>query len=368
MRVVPLCLALLALTHCRTGLYVTGEDEQLADATAETSDAAEVATDSFEDVDAEVPMCVPGVITLLKATPAVMLVLDRSGSMGGRLGTTSMGTRWHILTEALASALPSVDDTMAIGALFFPNATSPRGSETCNVSTSADLVPKTGNVSALITKMRANTPMGGTPTAVAIDTAAGILQGVRAAKSARALVLATDGAPGCNSMLDARTCRCASTTVNCRRDANMCLDDARTIERTKHFADLGLPTYVIGIDVGGVDDFSDVLDAVAIAGGRPLSTGSHKYYAAGSATELDAAIVTIRDQVAACTYLTTSVPDPGGSITVSVGGVEVPYDETGKSGWRWADETNGEIELTGDACSKAASTHDVSARVECRGG
>lgn len=365
MRVAPFCLALLALVNCRTGLYVTGEDE--GDAAEDALvDASDVATESLEDVEAEAPpMCVPGVITLVKATPAAMLVLDRSGSMGFRLGTGS-GTRWQSLTDALASALPSVDETMAIGALFFPNATSPRGAETCNVSTSADFVPKTGNVTALVAKMRANTPMGGTPTAVAIDTAAGILEGVRAAKTARALVLATDGGPGCNAMLDPRTCRCSSTTVSCTREVNNCLDDVRTEERLKHWADLGLPTYVIGIDV---EDLGDVLDAMAVAGSRPLSTGSHKYYAATSAKELDAAIVSIRDQVAACTYLTTSVPDPGGSIRLDVGGVTIPYDETGKNGWRWADEKNGEIELSGPACTSAATSMSaVTAHVECKGG
>src|SRR5438128_80514 len=61
--------------------------------------------------------CMPGHITLNKATPVVLLVLDRSSSMSTRFDNT---TRWKALTESLASALPPVDRKMQLGALIFP--------------------------------------------------------------------------------------------------------------------------------------------------------------------------------------------------------------------------------------------------------
>jgi hypothetical protein len=311
--------------------------------------------------------CTPGLITLERAQPTVMMVLDRSGSMGQRLGGTT-DTRWQILTRALAAAMPAVDKTMRIGALVFPSGS---GARTCNVNTTPELEPATGNVTALIDLLRSRSPAGGTPTADAIENAATALLAKRAARAARALVLATDGAPVCNFGLDPKTCRCGSTTSSCAGRPELCLDDKHTVEVLADYASRGAPTYVIGIAASSAGGFPDVLDAMAIAGGRPKTTGAHKFYGADSESELDAALIAIRDQVGACNYLTLSVPDREGAINVLVDGVVVPYDESGMNGWRWVDKDNGQIEFSGAWCSRVAgpaSALRIEARVECSDG
>ena len=175
----------------RTGLMVDGV---VADANAVTdvSDA---------EAGADVVTCTPGVITLAKATPAVMFVLDRSGSMADSLGATNGNqSKWTLLANALRATLPTVDDAMQIGALFFPSAGAggPGGSQ-CSVPGAPDLSPATGNVQPLLKLMQQTRPNGGTPTADALQVAAARLLGVRAASTARALVLATDGAPDCDA-------------------------------------------------------------------------------------------------------------------------------------------------------------------------
>jgi hypothetical protein len=297
--------------------------------------------------DAPVP-CTPGRITLERARPAVMMVLDRSGSMGRGFG--GVETRWSILTRALASALPPVDSTMSLGALMFPRR---GGGQTCALPTTPELTPALGNVDELLAEMRKSKPRGGTPTAAAIELASKTILAHRAATTARAMVLATDGAPVCNSALDPRTCRCGSSELSCTGRPDLCLDDARTINALRATLAKGVPTYVIGIAATEEGGFPDVLDAMAVAGGRPKLTGPSRYYGADSEAELDEALVAIRDQVGACTYLTVSVPDAAGDLTLLINGVAVPYDESGTNGWSWVDRANGQIALAGAACTRA---------------
>jgi hypothetical protein len=330
--------AFLAVMSCgaRTGLLV---DDFSGGSGTGVGDAALDA-----DADAVAVACTPGHFGLTKAIPAVSFVIDRSRSMGTRF--SGARSRWEVLTDALATTLPPIDATMDLGALIFPAVAT--GDQSCSVAGTPDLPLALNNVGPLVALMRANVPNGGTPTAPALENAATALLSFRAASSARAMVLATDGAPNCNSALDGRTCRCVSG--RCGNNPDQCLDDVRTVETITRHATQGLPTYVIGIE-DSAGEFSDVLDAMANAGGRPRASGAHRYYAATSAAELDDALVTIRNQVGGCVFLSVSVPSADGSISVTANGAIVPFDPTGKNGWSWANRANGEIVLSGDACA-----------------
>jgi von Willebrand factor type A domain len=308
-------------------------------------------------VDGGTP-CIPGVVTLTRARATVMFVLDRSGSMSSQFGAT---TRWQALTDGLAQSLPSVDQTTAIGAYIFPSGGLNAG---CGVSGAADLAPATGNVSRLLALMNRSSPSGGTPTAPALDRAAAAVRSVRAATSARALVLATDGAPGCNSQLDPLTCICTSTQ-SCFQNVDNCLDDTRTLQELSVITASGLPTWVIGIQDATDSVLIDVLNRMAVAGGRPR-IGTPRFYPATSPGELEAALATIRDQVGGCTFLTVSVPDAQGNIRVLLDGSLIPEDPTRTDGWSWADRGNGELVFSGAACALAAQgTAVVTANVGC---
>jgi hypothetical protein len=314
--------------------------------------------------DAALP-CHPGGSALIHAEPTVMFVLDRSASMNTTMTSTrGSPTRWQAIAAALGNVLPAVDNAMAVGALFFP--TPSGGNRNCTVANAPDLLPAVGNVDALIRLMGASATSGATPTAAAIDLAANALTALRTATAARALVLATDGAPNCNSSLDALTCRCTSGTGGrvCASSVE-CLDDTRTDQAIARHAAQGLPTYVIGIQSQGDTQFVDVLNAMAVAGGRPRVGADVSYYAASSDVELDAAFTTIRDQVGACTFLAASVPDPNGSIVINLDGLDLTPDQ-----WAWVNVSNGELVLTGDACLAAAAERapTLTAVVQCNDG
>lgn len=299
------------------------------------------------DIAPAVP-CKPGLFTLHKAMPTLLLVIDRSRSMLSPMA--SGGTRWAVLRSALTSALPPVNETMELGTLVFP-APGTSSSMSCTASAGPNLLPATNRVEALLAFLAENPPNGSTPTADAISAATQSLLRIRAASSARALVVATDGAPDCNESLDRNSCACVANTRPC--PPVRCLDDVRTVSRIEAAAASGLPTYVIGIQDGVTSTFSTVLDAMADAGQRAQTNQAHRYYAATSEAELDAAFVAIRDQVGACSYLTSSVPDRDGSIRVTLNDRELPFDETGAVGWSWTDQLNGELSLSAADCAEA---------------
>jgi len=319
-------------------------------------------TPLLDEPDAGQPVsCTAGSVTMTRARPTVMFVLDRSRSMTIAISAGSSQTRWQALGSALGAVLPQVTNAVNLGALLFPSATS--GAQSCSVASKADLSPAVGNVAALTTLMNSTVPDGFTPTASAIDIAASAVLNVRAATTARALVLATDGAPDCNSALDFRTCRCANgvTGRQCG-NAEQCLDDARTVNVISSYEARGLPTYVIGIQSEGDTTFSEVLNAMADAGGRPKAGGGLRYYAASSEGDLNAALTAVRDLVGVCTYLTTSVPDPKGHIVLTVDGSALTPDQ-----WTWSNLNNGEVTLLGDACLTVAAEKApvVVADVQC---
>ena len=131
----------------------------------------------------------------------------------------------------------------------------------------------------------------------------------------------------------------------------------RVVSRIAAYADAGVPTYVIGIDTGADATLKRVLSDMAIAGGRPQRDAGSTFYAVSSQAQLSSALVTIRDQVGACTYLATSVPHRDGAMRVTIEGVGVvPFDPGGTFGWSWADKPNGEVVLRGAACDQVVAT------------
>lgn len=341
MRCAVAALALLAAACGRSGVYRYDHvsDGGSLDGSLLMPDAAVP--------DAGKP-CIPGTLTLVHASPVAGFVIDRSSSMNDRFGMT---TKWKALTSALTTALtPDVDQTMQIGALLFPIGGA--NALACLPPGAADLTPAIGNAQPLVSLLTSRNPSGSTPTAGAIDVAAASVLGVRAAAASRALVLATDGQPDCNTSLNPQTCTCiGSHTCNAVR----CLDDVRTVDRIAHYADAGLPTYVIGIAPSSDATFIRVLNDMANAGGRPQVGAGTAFYSVSNEAELTQAFDAITAQVGACVFLSSSVPSSDKGITVKLGGVDVPEG----TGWVWSDRMNGELTLLRGFCDEVTANPGI---------
>lgn len=365
------CLAALgaALLACgaRTPLRIPALDAA-PDALADAGNDALAPADSTDAQDAgpDVPLdvrCADPVVTLLPKPADLLFVLDRSGSMAWNLaGSPGVPSRWQLVRDALAATLPSYDGAMSMGAMLFPSTNSAMG-DNCFVDPMAVDVPVAPNhASAILALMRAQSPTGLTPTRDALVAARGYFAGQPASDHARNVVLATDGGPNCNTMLDGNTCTCSVPGL-CRPD--LCLDDQRTLAAVAQLAADGVPTYVIGIAATGQPLLESLLDRVALAGGRP-NRGTHAYYSVRTSGDVATAFDTIQRVVAACVFRVPDVVRAAGGVgvTVSADGVVLPQDTTRANGW--ALTAPDELSVFGPACDMLRGrTAVVQARVAC---
>lgn len=315
--------------------------------------------DAGVDAGIDAGPCMPRPLPLDPAVPTVMFVVDRSGSMLEDLDGNMDGgtTRWTVLETSLRSVLPPLDTQIAMGALMYPV----RGLS-CSAPMSVDLSPAVGNASRLLGLFGVSMPLGGTPTSDALTVAATHLRNLRTATSARAVILATDGAPNCNPQLQNFTCTCTSPAVsnpNCDAPTH-CLDDTRTVRTLQTFFGSGLPTYVIGLG-SQLNQFATTLDAMAVAGGVPRA-GMPRYYSVANQAQLTDAFTRITSQLTRCTFLLNGL-GPNDTFGVEVGGAPVPE---GPNGWEWVDQANGELSLKGTACDAAAMGAKARVLVDCR--
>lgn len=355
----------LAIASCgsRTGLFRPDPTFAGADATAD----AEV--DAGDDGKAR---CVPGEFTFEVALMQLMFVIDRSGSMRFTLDGVQEAPksrwRWTVLQNALRETITSFDSEIAMGAKFYPEVLSAAdlsdSQRSCRTDTGAGIAPARGNAASILNVFDMAEPRGGTPTSEAVRLAAQFLTQRRSVAST--IVLATDGAPNCNADLDAETCVCTST-MSCagstERGRFSCLDDGRTVETIRTVAESQkVPVYVIGIGSIERREFLQVLDDMAIAGGRPRPA-MPRHYNVQSESDLANALGGIRDAVAKCTYLTPSSPNDPDKITVQIDGAVIARDPTKTNGWDWVDRSFGELAFFGDACTRARGASGLPAAV-----
>lgn len=295
------------------------------------------------------PTCAPDV-ALLPAHADVLLVLDRSGSMTRALASSS-ATRWDALENALATALPAFDANVAFGATIFPipNATIEAGT-VCSVGAMLDVPVGLGTAPAILATLRAHAPSGGTPTADAISVATSALAARSHVGVPQAIVLATDGGPNCDpaDRTEPWFGQAPETCAESGVDPHLCLDDGRTIDRIGRALASGIPTYVIAMDVTE-PYLVDVLDRMAIAGGRARATGE-PFYDVRNPDDLTAAFGDIATRVSSCSFFPDGPVSTDAPI-VDVGGTIIARDDTRTNGWTLG--PSGTFDLYGPACALA---------------
>jgi len=282
--------------------------------------------------------------------------------LDGNRATTFNPSRWNLLEDALTPALLSLEKNVQLGAKFFPETTASSlgpSALACTLSTTLDVAPALNTRSNILDIFRRTNPRGGTPTAAAVAAGAAALEASGSRAVTKFMVLATDGAPNCGGLKDAKTCVCASPDpTDCatsrRLDAAFqCMDDDATVSAIQKAATAAkIPTFVIGIGQSQRPEFASALDRMAVAGGRPRASFPH-YYEVLETRDLTQAFSQIEASITQCTFVTPSRPKDVASIQIEVAGVAVPYDSTRTNGWDYLDPVFGEIALFGEACSRA---------------
>ncbi|MDO9020225.1 MAG: MopE-related protein [Deltaproteobacteria bacterium] len=273
------------------------------------------------------PVCTRGTIEdLLPDIAEITLIADRSGSMSARFSDGS--TRWGALRSAVNIVLPRVEDAFDIGLQMFPIG------GTCGVPAGGmTFPPSRGNARLITDLMQRIGPDGWTPTRAAIAGAAGYFRSHPTTRR-RFVLLATDGAPNCDSGVGA------------------VVSELTALRAT------GVDTFVLG-----VPGPRDALNEMARAGGRARSGGT-AFYDASSTRQLIDAMNAITGATNSCEY-----PVPSGLPTITdlaqfrvlLGGAVIPSD--GANGWTFTDASRSRLRFNGSSCATLRTGTSIGAVV-----
>ena len=361
----------------------------------------------------------PEVRVLLKPTlgsiPQVMLVVDRSYSM------INTEDRWTPVFNGLTSVTANLEESVQFGLVLFPDpqrgAPDPQAIQECinngRTSLACDFIPSPDCETALCTddynactpgrvmvppahetaqaisgQLQTNGPAPdqGTPTASALRAAGDAL--IAAGGSNQIILLATDGAPGCNFGINPTSCDClTSLSTLCASDrfATMCLDDEETVAEIEALRGRGIDTIVLGITLGlnpegpciegnrcpygaqrceggmCVNLTPRVLDAMAVAGGRAVN---RRHLQVTDLNELQQRLTQAAGSVAPCRYdLGEIPPEFYDRLVVTLDGMEIMADPNRTNGWSVEGR---EIILHGPACEALRDGQPHGLGVSCR--
>ncbi len=312
--------------------------------------------------------CDPQNFSLKASPPAeVMLVIDRSGSMLEPGATPGM-TRWDEVLAAADTALTQFQYSVNFGLLMYP------ANDECSTSGPQVRVGP-GNRGAIMHYLQTATPAGGTPTAAALRNASASLGDFATPGSPQFMILATDGGPNCNYFLIAQpecSCTYASAAYCCTDHprpcffGNYCLDDSNVLDVIGfNRATLGMDTFIIGL--AGMDEYVNLLNAMATTGGRPRTNGPTAYYPGESEVELAAALQEIAVSVISCGIDLDEAPRYPNMVHIYMDGREVPRDGTRTDGWDYSNPDLTTIELYGEWCDllRDGEQHNLTATFAC---
>jgi hypothetical protein len=319
-------------------------------------------------------LCGNLILPALSNKPNVYFILDRSGSMHDPLpGSTH--DKYFAARLAIADLLMMLGHRVRYGAAVFPM---PGGAiEGCapgaEIFATRDGDPPSfaarGQFGPVLESFLLTTsqypPDGGTPTAATLTA---LRPTLTALPGKTVAILATDGAPNCNSQASCVAPECGlvienqsidgqqcSATHNCCDPALVpggqlyCVDDEATESAVTELAQAGIDTYVIGMP--GSELYDALLDRLAIAGNTARPTPP-LYYPTSSSSELTDALRAIGVEVAiSCTIALGQTPPDPTRVNVYFDTTLVAYDPV--DGWAWLDAST--IELRGQACSTLKS-------------
>ncbi|MBK8690931.1 MAG: VWA domain-containing protein [Deltaproteobacteria bacterium] len=307
----------------------------------------------------EMPSCGGTAMSLTRRRASAILVIDRSGSM---VENTLDGVRkWTALLAALDRALPRIERNVSLGLVTFPQELAPGAPRTaasvCALRSTLDLEPRFGAASAIMARLRASLPNGPTPTAGAEEVAGRWFVNEPDREGGRYLILATDGAPNCNTALEPTSCRCSGGAAMCDPMMNSfapinCLDDERATSTIRLFRQQEIFTYVLGLN--GAEAYASVLDSMAVEGGRARA-GSPRFYPANTADELVRELTAITSGIADCRFALDAAPPDPTLVDLRLDGESLIHDEGQRDGWDWSDASRREIRFYGATCDRVSA-------------
>jgi hypothetical protein len=294
--------------------------------------------------------------------PNLYFVLDRSGSMAELASPRGPQTRYQAVRDAAIELVRSLGSAINVGAAVFPHGDIE--AEPC--TDGAQVFPLThgdpldgdgldGPTTRSFAIATSLTPKGGTPVSATLEKLAPTLV---ALPGRTFVLLLTDGGPNCNEDAMCMADECIPNiedlcppTENCcavghpQGGPSNCLDRAATLSAVQALAGAGSVVHVIGIP--GSEDYVDLLDEMAVAGGAP-QMGDPKYLRVDDLATLGPVFAKIASDAIRCEITLDDPPVDKGYTNVYFDCTAVPYDEI--DGWTWLGDNS--VELHGEACAR----------------
>lgn len=348
-------------TGSETGASTSGSEGAVpssTDSTIDTSESGVVCNDYMKIVES--------------IHPAVVLVIDKSGSMTAdpsgywdhdqNLDTPEV-TRWRSLHDVVADFVEAHDGGTDLGVVFCPSiaAKADYSINACPVSVPIDVPVGEHNAADILASMPAadgSTIKGASPTTAAIVAATAELL-AHPGDALRHIMLIADGPASCQA--DAPD----ATSLFEVYDADV--EDAVADAHAQ-----GIAVHVIGIEAAVVPNGSlkdGVPDNVATA--DTLLTlanlgGDGVFHNTFNQNQLAAALEAVLDDTHTCTVQLDEVPEYPLELSIAIDGLPVPHvDVCGDDpGWAWADAYT--IAFCGSACDQFNDHGEADLSAFCR--
>jgi hypothetical protein len=338
-----------------SGELSTGATGTSGDSSGGTTSGGTMTTSDASGTTAPIDEPTPCQIETTKITPIppdLLFVLDKSGSMAmekwdhDNSPQTPTVTRWYSLHGVVKSVVNTFNKTVNFGVKLFPkiDATGFINMGACDVNAGVEVEIAPMNAAGVLAGIPAVDfeVAGGTPIETGLKEAYTYLQALDPGKQRFALLIA-DG----------------EISKTCPGEVIF-----EAIGAVAGAHKVGIPTYVVGIDVD--PSIADQLAALAEAGGKPNIKGPEPFYQVTNQIELQAAIQQILDDTLSCVIDVDPEPSEPELFQVWIGKDQVPAaaDCAKDDGWVWT-KPHSQIELCNAACLQLKKSGLVEARYYC---
>jgi hypothetical protein len=320
---------------------------------------------------------------------SILVVLDKSGSMGGGNGVAD---KWGPTVQAVKAMMSAAGPDLGMGLLPFPEGKfDDSGLVTCTFDPStpqcaalfADggcediattpvvaVAPLATSMGPITSWLDSNGPGGGTPTLGALKNAYEAMRNVDV-PGERFVLLLTDGEPTTHQPEQSLMVPGFPPIVT--PESNVLCGDLPDIEAEATAAAMGTPkvkTFVIGSP--GSESAGSFLSQLAINGETQKSANcsagaKNCHYQIGQANyqqELEAVLADIAGKLSECVF---EIPDGENAdpdyvnVNVETGGgkTQLYKDPAHADGWDYTDDGHTKVELFGPACEKFKAQKDA---------
>jgi hypothetical protein len=231
----------------------------------------------------------------------------------------------------------------------------PAGTRNACAIAGLETAPALNQQALITTAIGRETPSqdsGATPTALGVAAGVAMLRGIQT-NNPKFILLVTDGEPNCDTYTGSN-CPVGSDCSHCAvgGPCDAINGSMASIRAVTDAAAAGIPVFVLGFaipDPGANNAAHNTLNAMAIAGGRPVNNATYKYYNADDQASLMAALNEIAASTVSCTFALDEPPAEDAVAFVTVDDRTLPSDP--QDGWSFGPGRNSII-FNGTSCAR----------------